>query len=513
MPRHGLHARGFLICNMHRLLLALLLLTTTPALTMAKGKAFVFTPGMVEAYHHVMALRFDKGLALLEEEKKKDAENPALAFVSDYHYFLKSFINEDVKAFYDEISAFNKRFKVLEDGEQESPYYYYTQAELLVHQAALRFKFRDYVRGAANVRDAYQLLKKNIAKYPDFLPHYKSLGMLEVLVGTVPPKFSWVTDMLGMKGDIEGGMVRIENFMNAPPVSPEVDMLKEEALFLYSFLQLHIVKEKEEAWRRVELATRDYRSNLLHCYARASVGMHCKKTGEVIHTLMNRPNGDEYARFYFLDYMLGSAKLYRQDKDAAIYFKVFVTYFKGENYIKDAYLKLAWNALCQGDERTYDIYMGMVKSQGKSNVDEDKQALKEATSGLKPHTGLLKARLLFDGGFYEQALQILNPLVSENWTRGKDKAEYYYRAARIYDEKGDKDKALQYYEETIALCRNEPWYFAANSSLHIGYIYEARGDKPKALAAFQQAMNFPNDEYKNSIDQKAKAGIQRVNES
>jgi len=490
--------------------LVLLLLLSFPLFTRAEGQAFTFTPNLVEAYNHIMALRFDKGLALLEIERKANPSSPALAFVSDYHYFLKSFINEDVKKFEEEISDFNARLDIIEKGDKSSPYYEYCQAELLVHQAALRFKFRDYVRGANNIRDAYKLLEANIKKFPDFKPHYKSMGMLEVLVGTVPPKFAWVTDLLGMKGDIDAGMLKIEEFRQAPFINPETEMLKEEALFTYSFLQLHIVKEKEEAWKEIEAATRDYRTNLLHCYARAAVGLHCKKTNEVIYTLNNRPRGKEYARFHFLEYMLGTAYLYKQDTLAAIHLKSFVTFFKGENYIKEAYRKLAWNYLCRGDADKYAIYMGLVKRYGQDNVDEDKQALREAESGEIPEPRILRSRLLFDGGYYEKALAILLPLENEKWKTRRDAVEYVYRLGRVYHEKKEEGKALSYYLKTIDEGKNDPWYFAANSSLNMGYIYEARGEKALARQYYTQAMNFPNDEYKSSISQKAKAGLERL---
>ncbi|HCS21637.1 MAG TPA: hypothetical protein DIW47_13950 [Bacteroidetes bacterium] len=481
-----------------------------PQLGTAAGNAFVFTAPLVEAYHHILALRFDKGLALLESERKKNPSSPALAFISDYHFFLKSFINEDVKSFESEIDDFDSRLAILEKGDKNSPYYFYCQAELLVHQAALRFKFRDYVRGANNVRDAYNLLEKNIRLYPAFKPHYKSMGMLEVLVGTVPPKYSWVTSMLGMEGDIEAGMQKINSFRKAPYQNPETEMLKEEALFLYSFLQLHIVKEKEESWKEIEAATRDYRTNLLHCYARASVGMHCKKTDEVITTLKNRPRGEEYARFYFLDYMLGTAYLHKQDSNAATYLNIFVSLFKGENYIKDAYRKLAWHYLCAGDETKYSIYMNLAGRKGKDQVDEDKDALKEANGDERPEPRILKARLLFDGGYYSQALAILLPLSNEKWSRPKDHAEYVYRLARVYHESRDETKAISNYQKTIELGKAQTWYFAANSSLQLGYIYEKRRQYTMAAYYFKQAMNFPNDEYKTSIDHKAKTGLQRV---
>lgn len=494
---------------MKQLLSLLFLVLTFQNLSFGTGKAFVFSDKMVQAYYHILALRFDKGLALLEQEMKVDPESPALAFVSDYHFFLKSFINEDVKAFESEMEDFNRRLAAIKKGDAKSPYYLYCQAELLVHQAALRFKFRDFVRGANNVREAYALLQRNIKLFPDFQPHYKSMGMLEVLVGTVPPRYTWVTDLLGMKGNIPGGMARINDFRKSAYLNPETEMLKEEALFLYAFLQLHIVKEKEAAWKDVDLHTRDYKNNLLHCYVRASIGLQVKKTDEVIKTLNNRPRSKDYARFLFLDYMLGTAYLHKLDTQAVVHLKTFVSLFKGENYIKDAYLKLAWSYLSRQDVEKYKIYLGLAERMGKDQVDEDKQALKEARSGVVPDVNLLKARLLSDGGYFVKALEILQPLQNASWSIKKNEVEYVYRQGRIYDEMGDEAQALRFYLRTIDLAQKEPWYFAANSALHTGLIYERRGEKSLATQYYRQALSMPNEEYKNSIDQKAKAGIER----
>ncbi|MDX5319609.1 MAG: tetratricopeptide repeat protein [Bacteroidota bacterium] len=490
--------------------LGLILLLLLCSRTLQAAEPFVFNAELVKAYYHIMALRLDQGLTILESEKKKNPDSPALAFISDYHFFLRSFINEDVKEYDEEIAAFHERLNLIKKGDKQSPYYNYCQAELLIHQAAMRFKFGDYIRGAQNVRESYLLLKENIAKYPDFKPNYKSIGALEVLIGTVPPKFSWVTNLLGMQGNIPEGMKKIESYRNAAYTNPETEMFKEEALFLYAFLQLHIVKEKDEAWKDIDLATRDYRSNLLHCYARAAVAQHCKKTDEMILTLSNRPKGKEYAKFYFLEYMLGTAYLHKLDTNAQIHLKTFVSLFKGKNYIKDAYRKLAWSYLCAGDMERFKIYMGMVIRFGNDQVDEDKQALREAEHGEIPHTEILKSRMLFDGGYYEKALAFLTPLSTVVWKNEREKIEYPYRLARVYDEMGNDPKAIVFYLKTIDLGGKSPWYFAANSSLHLGYLYERKGNYALAKLYFDKAMSFPNDEYKLSISQKAKAGLERI---
>jgi tetratricopeptide (TPR) repeat protein len=52
-------------------------------------------------------------------------------------------------------------------------------------------------------------------------------------------------------------------------------------------------------------------------------------------------------------------------------------------------------------------------------------------------------------------------------------------------------------------------YYAARAALQAGYIYERRGDCSKAIAFFQQCLAMKDHDYKNSLDQRAKAGIAR----
>jgi hypothetical protein len=52
-------------------------------------------------------------------------------------------------------------------------------------------------------------------------------------------------------------------------------------------------------------------------------------------------------------------------------------------------------------------------------------------------------------------------------------------------------------------------YFAARAALQTGYIYEQQGDKATAVDYFQKCLSLKDHDYKNSLDQKAKAGIER----
>ncbi len=130
---------------------------------------------------------------------------------------------------------------------------------------------------------------------------------------------------------------------------------------------------------------------------------------------------------------------------------------------------------------------------------------------MRPSVVLLKSRLLFDGGYYQRALNELldNPVKSFVKNR-RDLVEYTYRLARIYHETGNTEKALSYYRQTIARGSNEPYYYAAASAFQMGLIYENSGSYAQADSAYRKCLSIETSEYKTSLDQKAKAGLNRL---
>ncbi len=92
----------------------------------------------------------------------------------------------------------------------------------------------------------------------------------------------------------------------------------------------------------------------------------------------------------------------------------------------------------------------------------------------------------------------------------EQKLEYAYRLARIYDEMGNDSAALRLYDATIKIGTNRPEYYAARAALQAGYIYEKAGDKQKARQFFQTCLDMEGHDYKNSLDQRAKSGMLRL---
>ena len=117
--------------------------------------------------------------------------------------------------------------------------------------------------------------------------------------------------------------------------------------------------------------------------------------------------------------------------------------------------------------------------------------------------------MLNDGGYYWEALNLLMGKRYTDFSKPQDQTEFVYRAARLYDDLGDKEKAIDFYKQAIALGENRTEYFAARAALHIGNIYEKRNEKKTAISWYQRCLNMEDHDFKNSLDQRAKAGIAR----
>ncbi len=291
---------------------------------------------------------------------------------------------------------------------------------------------------------------------------------------------------------------------------------KQEATFYLAVIAANLQKNKRDALTILDMmdfqaAGANADQAPLIIFARASILMKNGLNDRALKVLQKRITSPEAFPFYYLDYLEGLARLNQLDLEAASFFLRYLDNFKGMNYLKSAYQKLAWISLIQGDTVKYEDYIVLLKKRGSSLVDEDKQAFNEATIGVRPSVVLLRSRLLFDGGYYQLALaELLDNPVRTFLKNRRDLVEYTYRLARIYHETGNTVKALDYYRQTIHRGSNEPYYFAAASAFQMGLIYENSGNLVKADSAYRKCLSIKTPEYKTSLNQKAKAGLNRL---
>ena len=461
------------------------------------------------AYYSVMSLKFEEANKYLAEEKAKNPNNLIPYFIENYADFFSLAINEDAAELLKTQGNKEKRLTKLASGEKESPWYLYTQAEVNMQWAFVHLKFEDYYTAFFEIKKAYKQLQENDKKFPSFLANKKSLGLIHSLIGTVPDSYKWAASFLGFTGTISQGMGELNQVIEHGKKIPF--LFSRETNYVVANLQMLILNSPQTSWQIVTGPDYpDYKTDLLANFVRGHMAVKNGFNDIAIENFNNAPKSKGYMNFYYIDYLLGMCKMDRLDADANVPLERFVKEFKGRNYLKDAYQKIGWFYLLKGDETRYNFYLGFCKQKGGELTDSDKQAKVEAESGIAPNPFLLKVRLQQDGGYYDKALSMLAGKSTDDFLAIKDKIEFTYRAARIYHEKGDIEKAIQFYQSTIARGEKYPYYFAANSALHLGLIYENQGLPDKATEYFHKCLAMKNTDYKNSLDQKAKAGLNRL---
>lgn len=482
--------------------------------------SFDFNANCKSAYEKIINLRFVEGQALIDAEKKTNEANLIPYYLENYIDFLKIYISEDYDLFNKLKGNEDIRItKIKDSGEESSPYYNYCLADIYLQWAFARCKFYKYIEfanAAGEINKAYSLLEDNKEKHSDFIPNYKGLGLLHTLIGVIPDEYKWTAKIFGITGTISQGVSELSVLLATANKNPDYSYLKTESIFYLTFIQLNLQSNKAQAVKLGKYLSDPANSAMIKdspllSYAAASIAMRTGSNDKAVEILLARPKGTEYYPFHYLDYITGVAKLNRLDIDSYTYLTDFITNFKGKNYIKAAYRKLAWYYLINNNTVKYKEKLSYVISAGTTFVDEDKEALAEAKSNIAPNITLLKARLLFDGGYYQKAVDILaEKKPSEYCVTTKDFLEFYYRMGRIYDELDQDTRAVTYYELTIKSGSNLSYYFAASSALNLGLIYENKADKVKAKYYYDLCISMKNTEYKSSLNQKAKAGLSRI---
>lgn len=475
----------------------------------AKGY-FEWSPIAKVAYENTLQLRFDDARQQLDKMKLEEPDNLLRLLVEDYIDFFTVYIGEEEEVFKKLEKRKEERLhQIAEEGDPNSPYYLYLQADIRLHWALARLKFEEYTTTFFETNKAFKLLNKNSKKFPDFIPNKKDLGLLHAIVGTIPDNYRWALEwMSSMEGTVAEGKKELEEVLAYAATNDFI--FSSEAQVFYAYLLLHLDNDRKGAWRVIQASNLNAANSPLSTFIIANIATYALQTDKAIELLKNRPRSKEYFVFPYLDYMLGVSKLNRLDQDANIHFTKFLKEYRGRNYIKDAYRRLSWHAIIFEQFDDFKKYQRAILDNGYTIVGADESAQIEAESRAIPQVDLLKARLLFDGGYHQKAYEVLAAKDISILKKIREQLEYNYRMGRITHELRNYPIAIQYYQRTIDSGKNTPYYYACRAALEQGKIYEAQKKYTAAKSAYQNCLAISPKEYKTGLHQQAKAGLLRL---
>ena len=473
---------------------------------------FSFTPRLQLAYFEIQKLKLDHARELIRLEKTANPTNGVLPYLENYadmHYLL---ISEDKKRYTELLPKEDERLASLNALPGSSPYQRLFKADIRLQWAFAKMKFGNEVSGCWDVIKAYRLLEENRSKFPNFTPTLKSLGLLHILIGSVPDKYNWVTRILGLRGNITQGLSELRQVKEQ-----NGSLFRQEAQLIDLLVHAYTLQFTPENYQELRQLPAKNPDNLLLHFFTASILIKEGKSEEALMILNKAPKGDDFIPFPFLDLMRADILVQKGDYDAAAQsYLQFQKTHKGTNFIKDTNFKLflcQWLSEKEGKAAQY--YLDRIEKNGTTVVEADQSAMRfweQYKAGqISPlQKVLFRARFATDGGFVSKALNELADYDEDSFSATGDKAEYNYRKGRIYQKIPDVAKSIPCFERAIVLSQSAGLYFGAAAALQLGYIYQEKKQKDKAAVYFKKAMSFKKHEYKNSIDNKARAALTQL---
>ena len=474
-----------------------------------KASDFEINPTIKSAYSEIIRTKLNAGRGILEKDK---IQNGFTIYLKSYADLIQLLITED-KVFYQQfIDNQASRLLFLENLDKKSPYARVLQAEVHLHTAFVKLKFGHEIKGSWEIIKAYKLLEANVKEFPDFIPNQKSLGLLHILIGSTPENYQWVANLLGLKGNVKQGLAELQN-----SIQKDTFWGQESQLIDY-LIHAYILNFTPNKLADFQVFIKKNPDNQLFVFFGITTLMKEGKSEVALNILENRKLDKDYLPFPFLEYLKAEIFLQKgQYQNAAKLYQNFLLKYKGFNFLKDTYYKLFLCYWLNNEDIKAKIFLEKVKSVGENIVESDKAATKFANNFLAlkptksiPQKVLMKARLAFDGGYYEDALALINVYSENSFENPSDCAEFHYRKGRIYQRLNNIPQAIPSFERAIALSENQNYSFGASSALQLGYIFQAKNEKQKAKGYFEKAISFKKHEYKNSVDNKAKAAINQL---
>lgn len=480
----------------------------------AQSETFLFDSAQRVIYHEASQLRIVSAKQKLEIEKKNSPNNLANFFIEDFSEFLAVMVLSSKDAFELYKSKNNLRIEIFEKTSLNSPYIKFCLSEFYLHRSIACVFFNEKFRAVLNLKKARSYAQKNSLEYPEFQLNDKPKALLNILLGSIPPSFKWASGLISLNGDYNTGIVQLDRLLNRAYVKEELgcffpEMLSYKVLLAQQSGLNSMDEKKIKTYFSTLTVKRELAKNYLLIYAWSGYLMRNGDNDIAIAIMEKRVKDSGYIPFWPIEFVSGVAYQNRLDDNCKAYFYSYIKGVRSGNYINASYQRLAWQSLIDNDGQGYFKFIQQIDNKNVS-TEQDQAALFEKTSGQKPMIPLLKARLLFDGGYYNEAKNQLLSIKISSISNKLSLLEYYYRLARIYEKTSLHAQALILFNKVIIEGVNIENYYAANAALNAGNICELLHEKGKAILYYKKCLSLSPNQYKESIHQKAKIGLEQL---
>lgn len=486
----------------------IILLSSVFCLLVLSSQAnFEFNSNCQLAMRAVLDLRLQDARSLIADEKKLHPGNGYTVYLEHYCESVELIATEDQAVYERLIDSYSDRMDELERLDDGTPVSGWLQAEVLFQTGLAQLKFGTRVNGATKILSSYERVREHRRKYPQFYQNQKLTGVFNIILDNVPSFLKWAADLFGYSGDSTLGLFQLQDYAEKTKNTPG---LAEDAMIMVN-LGFLLARQEKEAFAYLDGQPTEMVSLTLPRYLYANSASFVYRNDKALKTLSEIDKSRLQVSFYALPYSLGRAKLNHLEKDANVFLEDFLDNYPVLDYKKATCNRLSLYYLIEGNVSKYQEYKQKVFSVGQDLRDRDREAMNESSEQIIPHTGLLKARLLCDGGYFADALSVLQPVDLSTLKEKSYLLEYYYRKGRIYQLDGHPDQAIPELTRAYDQGKTDPYTFATRSALYLGKIYEERKDYAIAHQWYQKCLEIYSSEHTTEgVKVDAEKGMKRL---
>lgn len=465
-----------------------------------------FDPNLADAYQDVLSLKLNNARTIKNLSFNNNADKAFQVYILSLSDILELLLVKS-ESLYEEYHNNQKDYiNTLKDIHDDQAFIDFVSTEIKVHGSLARIRYGDQISGAMKLIRAYNTIKKYDSTYYDIYPYFlKTAGLLNIMLDLFPDRYGWVLKMFRIKPDISEGFRQLEK------LSKLNSIFSFESMMLYAISESFFGSNKSTGYELFKKQYNEYHNNLLYNYLYGISSIKTQNNETAVNCFDSCIKFEGYLKIPLINYYRAESYLKKLDyKKASLLYSFYLDRPNGNEFIKDSYYKLYHINLLMGDSLKAAENLEKVLKKGGLDTGADKYAYIRISNSYYPNLLLFESRLLFDGGYYDQSLKILDSIDSSKLFHQGDKAEYYYRKARNHQKLSDYESATENFQKIVNNESISEYYFWANSWIQLGNIYRMNDNLVKAEKCYKQALDYKGKEYKNSITTEAKAALKEL---
>nr|WP_305067245.1 tetratricopeptide repeat protein [Mangrovivirga halotolerans] len=318
---------------------------------------------------------------------------------------------------------------------------------------------------------------------------------MHLTLSSVPKKYAWILDLLGLNGSKETGIKLIDQ------AAKDKDSFEsQEARLIYPFIANYFFQDQALAREKAGELNLDSNIALIVFLISNSKA----RGGNVILENITKFNDDVFELFPAAHFLIGETYLRKGDYVLARkYLNRFRNKQSSDEYLSAANLNIFLSFYLNDQPEEGKKFLSKVNVYSEK-TEADRYAiqyLKNFDFDSDNYKLIWKLRLATDGGFNEKAQNLIDK--DPEFINREHQTEWVYRKARFFHNTEKIDQAKTFYLDVIDNQKDNNWYYAPNSCIQLARIYLKKGNSNKAKFFINKTKQYNNYPYQESIEYEA----------